>query len=157
MRRNDMLTTRTYQMVKLKTDEYLDKEIYHLKHAFETIICTWSKPSSSGTRFLGLHNPALVKCNPLAPSLTCSSSPPPSSRAQWLWWVPRSPRITQWRRRRPRCSTCWEPDREGAYGMLFESAEDDNAEDMFVNEAQDKDASGVQCACLRVSPSAPYL
>jgi recyclin-1 len=67
-------------MFEINMDEYLDEEVESLKQAFEKIIRTWSKsnnhpPSSSSpttpatpnsTRFLGSHNPALVKRNLLA-------------------------------------------------------------------------------------------
>jgi len=66
-------------MFEINMDEYLDEEIDSLKQAFEKIIRTWSKshhpslsptspttPATPTTRFLGSHNPALVKRNLLA-------------------------------------------------------------------------------------------
>ena len=60
-------------------DEYLDEEVESVKQAFEVIIRTWSKSNSplsptspvtststTSARFLGSHNPALVKRNLLA-------------------------------------------------------------------------------------------
>src|SRR5882762_1849211 len=66
-------------MFEINMDEYLDEEVESLKQAFESIIRTWSKSNSnsptsptssssspSNARFLGSHNPALVKRNLLA-------------------------------------------------------------------------------------------
>jgi len=62
-------------MFEINMDEYLDEEAESLKQAFEIIIRTWSKsnsptttspPTPTSTRFLGSHNPALVKRNLLA-------------------------------------------------------------------------------------------
>ena len=64
-------------MFEINMDEYLDEEAESLKQAFEIIIRTWSKSNSptttttspstpTSTRFLGSHNPALVKRNLLA-------------------------------------------------------------------------------------------
>ncbi|KIM77632.1 hypothetical protein PILCRDRAFT_615587 [Piloderma croceum F 1598] len=82
--RTDSMVERTkaedviYRMFEINMDEYLDEEVESLKQAFEKIIRTWSKsnnhPASSpttpaipnSTRFLGSHNPALVKRNLLA-------------------------------------------------------------------------------------------
>jgi len=64
-------------MFEINMDEYLDEEAESLKQAFEIIIRTWSRsnsptttttspPTPTSTRFLGSHNPALVKRNLLA-------------------------------------------------------------------------------------------
>ena len=66
-------------MFEINMDEYLDEEAESLKQAFEIIIRTWSNsnsptttttttspPPPTSTRFLGSHNPALVKRNLLA-------------------------------------------------------------------------------------------
>jgi recyclin-1 len=63
-------------MFEINMDEYLDEEVESLKQAFEIIIRVWAKSqsplsptsptTSTSARFLGSHNPALMKRNLLA-------------------------------------------------------------------------------------------
>jgi hypothetical protein len=112
-----MLIVPRYQMFEINMDEYLDEEIDSFKQAFDTIICTWSKSNA-----------------PTSAAAAASGGRAGDRDAQ--------PAAVGHGRGRVFAGVLG---KEGAYGTLFDGAEEEDAEDEFVNGAHEaaNDASAV--------------